>query len=291
MTVAVPVDSDAGVTTRQEAQKDGDIPHGVPISAQGIRHAFVRDGRAVTALWDFSLEVPAGQFLSIVGPSGCGKTTFLQMMGGLATPGAGGIQIGGSPLRGPSPDTAYMLARDAMLPWRNALQNVEFGLAARGVPRKERHRRTREWMARVHLAGFEDARVTELSQGMRQRVAIARTLATEPRCLLMDEPFAALDAQTRSLVQREFLRLWESIRPTVILITHDLNEAIALGDRVVVMSHRPGRVLEDVWIDLPRPRTEAASRSKQFLEYQEHLSGVLRDEVNKALQGTAEEKT
>lgn len=262
---------------------------GVAISATGLRQVFVRDGRAVPALWDFSLDIPPGQFVSIVGPSGCGKTTFLQMLGGLSAPREGQITIGGQALNGPSPHVAYMLARDALLPWRNALQNVEFGLAARHVKKVERRDRARAWLRKVHLAGFEEARVDELSQGMRQRVAIARTLALEPRCLLMDEPFAALDAQTRTLVQAEFLELWERERPTVVLITHDLNEAIALGDRVILMSHRPGRVLEDVTIDIPRPRTPEMIGSPEFLSYYKRLNDSLRQEVDAALAAANEE--
>lgn len=256
---------------------------GVHIHADKLRHAFVRDGNAVTALWDFTLDIPAGQFVSIVGPSGCGKTTFLQIVGGLVKAGAGDLTIDGRPVNGPGDSVGYMLARDALLPWRSAQRNVEFSLQARNVKKAERAAAAQEWLAKVHLAGFEDARVTELSQGMRQRVAIARTLAAQPSCLLMDEPFAALDAQTRALIQYEFVRIWENERPTVVLITHDLSEAIALSDRVVLMSHRPGRIVADMEIDLPRPRDEEVLRDRAFLEYHQELAGLLRHEVDRAL--------
>ncbi|MDF1706157.1 MAG: ABC transporter ATP-binding protein [Aeromicrobium sp.] len=273
------------MTTQQAPAVEDPTPsrRGVHIQARDLRHAFVRDGNAVTALWDFTLDIPSGQFVSIVGPSGCGKTTFLQIVGGLVEPGAGELTIDGESVDGPGDSVGYMLARDALLPWRSAQRNVEFSLEARKVGKAERAAAARAWLEKVHLGGFEDARVTELSQGMRQRVAIARTLAAEPRCLLMDEPFAALDAQTRALVQYEFVRIWENLRPTVVLITHDLSEAIALSDRVVLMSHRPGRIVADMEIDLPRPRDEEVLRDTAFLAYHQELAGLLRHEVDVAL--------
>lgn len=274
--------SSTGSGTAQVSGKSG-TPNGVAISATSIRHTYVRDSRAVTALWDFEIDIPPGQFLSIVGPSGCGKTTFLQMLGGIVPLREGQITIDGQPAAGAHPEISYMLARDALLPWRTALGNAEFGLEARNVPRTQRRERATSWLRRVHLEGFEQARVTELSQGMRQRVAIARTLAMEPRGLLMDEPFAALDAQTRALLQLEFLELWEQQTPTVVLITHDLVEAIMLSDRVALMSHRPGRVIADVMIDLPRPRSADLVRSPEFAEYHGALQSQLRAEVDRAL--------
>lgn len=271
------------IDTDAPAGRAGTGRRGVHIHADGLRHAFVRDGNAVTALWDFSLDIPAGQFVSIVGPSGCGKTTFLQIVGGLQKPGAGTLTIDDESVSGPGSDVGYMLARDALLPWRSARRNVEFSLEARRVKKSERAEVAKHWLGKVHLSGFEDARVTELSQGMRQRVAIARTLAAQPNCLLMDEPFAALDAQTRALVQYEFIRIWEAERPTVVLITHDLSEAIALSDRVVLMSHRPGRIVADMEIDLPRPRDEEVLRDSAFLGYHAELAGLLRHEVDRAL--------
>lgn len=253
---------------------------GVPISVKGVRHAFPHGDGVVAALWDFDLEIAAGQFVTVVGPSGCGKTTLLAMVGGLVIPRAGEVRLDGRIVTGPPSEVAYMLARDALMPWRTARQNVEFGLEIRGLGRNDRRARSAEWLERVGLSEFADSRATELSQGMRQRVAIARTLALEPRVLLMDEPFAALDAQTRILLQQEFLRLWERVNATVIFVTHDLGEAILLGDRVILVSHRPGRVVADVTIDLPRPRTtEIELDDPNFRRYYRDLSGQLKAEV------------
>jgi NitT/TauT family transport system ATP-binding protein len=241
-------------------------PRGAPIVAEGIYHAFERNGAVVPALWDLNVEVADGEFVSIVGPSGCGKTTLLAMIGGLITPRVGTIKIDGETVAGPPRHAAYMLARDALLPWRTARHNVEYGLQIRGVGRDERRARSAEWLDRVGLTGFADAHVTELSQGMRQRVAIARTLALEPRVLLMDEPFAALDAQTRMLQQQGFLELWDRTRCTVVFITHDLAEAVLLSDRVVIMSHRPGRIVANVPVTIPRPRAAEMQHGDQAYE-------------------------
>ena len=259
---------------------------GVEVEVSGVRHGFLSEkgGTVVRALWDFDLTISAGRFVSIVGPSGCGKTTLLTLIGGLDTARAGEVKVGGRPVVGPSETVAYMLARDALLPWRTVKRNVEFGMEARGVSAMERAERSQEWIQRVGLTGFADWPIGKLSQGMRQRVAIARTLAMSPRCILMDEPFAALDAQTRSVLQQEFLGLWEREQPTVVLITHDLTEAILLGDRVVLMSYRPGRVLVDVEIDLPRPRAvEAELSDPTFAKYYDLLATQLREEVRKGM--------
>jgi NitT/TauT family transport system ATP-binding protein len=256
----------------------------VAISVQHVRHGFPQGNGVVPALWDFDLEIPAGQFLTVVGPSGCGKTTLLAMVGGLVFPRQGEVLLDGHAVTGPLAEVAYMLARDALMPWRTARQNVEFGLQIRGQSREYRRQKSTEWLDRVGLSAFADSKITELSQGMRQRVAIARTLALEPRCLLMDEPFAALDAQTRMLLQQEFLRLWERVNATVIFVTHDLGEAILLGDRVVLVSHRPGRVVADVAIEIPRPRTtEIELDDPNFRRYYRLLSGQLKTEVQAQL--------
>lgn len=253
---------------------------GVALSMRGIRHGFAKNGKVVRALWDLDLDIAAGEFVSVVGPSGCGKTTLLTMVAGLAAPKTGTVTAGGEPITGPSDQVAYMLARDALLPWRTVRANVEYGLEIRKIPKGERRELSTEWLRRVGLSDFAESRTSELSQGMRQRVAVARTLALQPSILLMDEPFAALDAQNRILQQREFIRLWERIRSTVILVTHDLNEAIMLSDRVVLISHRPGRVIADVTIDLPRPRGQELRRGHaQFDEYFNSLYDKLTREV------------
>ena len=227
---------------------------------------------------DFSLQ--QGECLVLLGPSGCGKTTLLSMIAGMVKPREGTVLLDGTPITGTTNDTAYMLARDALLPWRTARDNVELGLSVRGVPREERHEASTEWLRKVGLDGFGDSSILRLSQGMRQRVAIARTLALNPKCILMDEPFAALDAQTRVFVQEEFIKLWETERPTVIFVTHDLAEAILLGDRVILMSSRPGRIVEDIRIDLPRPRNlEEPSENHGFDEIHGDLARRLRAEV------------
>ncbi|MGV9296145.1 MULTISPECIES: ABC transporter ATP-binding protein [Amycolatopsis] len=253
---------------------------GAPISFGHVSHNFIHGERAVLVLEDFDLEIAASEFVSIVGPSGCGKTTALSMAGGLERPRAGSVLLDGEPVDGTSDDVAFMFARDALLPWRRVRRNVELGMEVRRVPAAERRRRADEWLRRVRLEEFADSDVLHLSQGMRQRVAIARTLVQSPRVVLMDEPFAALDAQTRANQQQEFVRLWEAERPTVVFVTHDLEEAILLSDRVVLMAARPGRIVADLRIDLPRPRTqEMRTSSPEFAKHLETLSARLREEV------------
>jgi NitT/TauT family transport system ATP-binding protein len=252
---------------------------GARVTIQSVGHVFAHGTKPVVAVWDYSLSIQPGEFVSIVGPSGSGKTTILSMLAGLLQPGVGKVLIDGSPVTSPRDDVAYMFARDALMPWRTVLGNVELGMEVRGVPKKERRERAREWVDNVGLAGYEDSSIQKLSQGMRQRVAIARTLAQTPRLILMDEPFAALDAQTRAKQQAQFTRLWEDQRATIVFITHDMTEAIRLGDRVVVVSGRPGRVLEDVKIELPRPRQlQKDFEAPAFMEYHHHLTDLLNEE-------------
>jgi NitT/TauT family transport system ATP-binding protein len=213
--------------------------------------------RALPVVSDVSFSVARGTFTAIVGPSGCGKTTILNIIAGLSRPTAGSVTI--RP-HGASYSAAYMLARDALLPWRSARKNVELPMEINHVSRRSRQQRAAELLTQVGLAGFEDKKPIELSHGMRQRVALARTLAQDPDILLMDEPFSALDAQTRVVIQRLFLRIWERERKTVFFVTHDLTEALALADRVIVLSSRPARIKRIVEPDLPRPRQIAALR-------------------------------
>jgi NitT/TauT family transport system ATP-binding protein len=215
--------------------------------------------KELIALDGVNLEIPEGQFVALVGASGCGKTTLLNMVAGLVEPTEGDISLGGKPPTLPNMDVGYMFARDALLPWRTAQKNVELPLETRGQPRKERHVRAREMLDLVGLKGRERQYRLQLSQGMRQRVALARTLSANPSLLLMDEPFAALDARTKLTMQGEFLKIWEQHhgserRKTVLFVTHDLQEAVLLADRVIVMLPHPGRIAEDRIIDLPRPR-------------------------------------
>ncbi|MDO8768714.1 MAG: ABC transporter ATP-binding protein [Burkholderiaceae bacterium] len=209
---------------------------------------------------EINLEIRRGEFVSIVGPSGCGKTTILNLIAGLLPRqvASGTFLVNGkSPITG-NPDVSYMLARDALCPWRTALQNAELGAEIRGIPAVERRETARELLAKVGLAGFENAYPKALSHGMRQRTALARTFAIDAPILLMDEPFGALDAQTKLQLEDVLLKLWESTQRTVMFITHDLSEAVSMSDRVIVMSARPGRIIADIEVKLGRPRSVRA---------------------------------
>ena len=208
-----------------------------------------------------SLNVREGEFVSIVGPSGCGKTTLLNIVAGLTPCQQGVVQLLGSPPLEGRPDIAYMLARDSLLPWRTALENAAFGAKIRGVDPKRRTEKAVHLLEEVGLKGFEDRFPKELSHGMRQRVALARTFCLDSPLFLMDEPFGALDAQTKLQLEDILLKLWSEQRRTVLFITHDLSEAIALSDRVIVMRRRPGSILADIPITLPRPRSVAKLQS------------------------------
>ena len=238
------------------------------------------EGSRVLALDSVSLSIPAGQFVAIVGPSGCGKTTILNMLAGLLRPTVGTVKRHGKPVNGTSKDIGYMLARSALAPWRTARHNVELGLEIRGVPRKERSGQALRLLERVNLTQFADKYPSQLSQGMRQRVAIARTFAIDPDLWLMDEPFGALDAQTRLLVQMQFLELWAETGKTVILVTHDLEEATLLADRVIVIGARPGYIKSDTLVDIARPRHIDELRFDQrFADIEHQIWRELRDEL------------
>ncbi|PZT69418.1 ABC transporter ATP-binding protein [Streptomyces sp. SW4] len=237
----------------------------------------------MTALDGVDLAVADGEFLVVVGPSGCGKSSLLDLLGGLSRPTSGRILLDGSPVTGPGLDRGVVFQQYALLPWRTAQGNVEFGLEAVGVPRRERPARAREFLDLVGLGGFERRHPHELSGGMRQRVAIARSLAYDPDVLLMDEPFAALDAQTRESLQDELLRIWRRTGKTVVFITHGIDEAVRLGQRVAVMTSRPGRVKEVVPIELPAGAGGDDPRSTpEFARYRHRIWSLLRDEVSVA---------
>lgn len=224
------------------------------IEVWSVTKWFQRDEHYLTALEDVSLTISEGEFFVILGPSGCGKTTLLKIIGGLMTASEGEVQIAGERVEGPNLNCGFVFQEFNLLPWRSVLANVEFALEARGFPPRERRKVAQRWIELVGLAGFESHYPAELSGGMRQRVGLARALGIDPTILLMDEPFGALDAQTREILQRELLRLWNREKKTVAFVTHDVDEAIYLADRIVVMSPRPGRVIDEVCVEIERPR-------------------------------------
>ncbi|NWF28713.1 ABC transporter ATP-binding protein [Streptomyces sp. PKU-EA00015] len=249
-----------------------------------------RKSTEFTALDGIDLEIAAGEFVVLVGPSGCGKSTLLDLLGGLARPTGGRILLDGAPVTGPGLDRGIVFQQYALLPWRTAQGNVEFGLEATGVPRRERAACAREFLDLVGLSGFEDRHPHELSGGMRQRVAIARSLAYDPDVLLMDEPFAALDAQTRESLQDELLRIWQRTGKTVVFITHGIDEAVYLGQRVAVMTSRPGRIKRIVPVALgSRTATDDVRSSPEFARHRHEIWSLLHDEVARAQQLEKEE--
>jgi NitT/TauT family transport system ATP-binding protein len=246
-------------------------------------------GAAFAALRDVNLAVEPGQFCAVVGPTGCGKSTTLTLVAGLERPSAGTVSVGGRPVSGITRGTSFMFQTDALLPWKTVLANVAMGPVFRGVPKKTALTGAREWLRVVGLAGFENHHPHQLSGGMRKRVSLAAALINQPSILLMDEPFGALDVQTRAIMSNELLTLWDHSRPSVLFVTHDLEEAIALADRVVVMTAGPGTVKAVYDIDLPRPRgaVQEIRFEPRFLELHHQIWKSLRDEVERAYARTA----
>jgi NitT/TauT family transport system ATP-binding protein len=240
-----------------------------------------QSGERLLALDHINLQVRAGEFVCIVGPSGCGKSTLLHLIAGLQQQTSGQILVDGDPVEGPGTDRILIFQDHGLFPWLTVGQNVEFGMKMKGVPKAERQEKTRHYLRLVHLAKFEKSYIHQLSGGMRQRVAIARALATEPDVLLMDEPFAALDAQTRDLLHDELERIWSESGRTIIFVTHNVREAVRLGDRVILLTFRPGRVKDEFPVDLARPRhledPTVARAAREILD-------ELRDEINRSLE-------
>ena len=234
-----------------------------------------------TAIEDISIELAAGEFLVLVGPSGCGKSTLLDLLGGLSAPSSGRILLDGQPISGPGLDRGIVFQQYALLPWRTARKNIEFGLEAKGLPAAVRRERAERYLELVGLKSFAERYPHELSGGMKQRVAIARSLAFDPEVLLMDEPFAALDAQTRESLQDELLRIWKATGKTILFITHGIDEAIYLGQRVAVLTSRPGRVKQIVDVDIDRSAEDVRSDAG-FRAQRHHIWSLLRDEVERA---------
>jgi NitT/TauT family transport system ATP-binding protein len=246
------------------------------------KHFDTAEGSFV-AVDDVSLAVRPGEFLSVIGPSGCGKSTLFNIIGGLLPGSAGRVSVGSSVITGPHPSIGMVFQEESTFPWRTVVENVAFPLEITGVAKVERLARARHFIELVGLAGFERSYPAELSGGMRQRVAIARTLVSEPRILLMDEPFAALDEQTRLLLGDKVLQIQQALAQTTLLITHNITEAVQLSDRVLVMTYRPGRVKRMVAIDLPRPRTSEVVGSDAFGRYVAAIWNDLREEASRGI--------
>ncbi len=250
------------------------------ISLCGVFRSYANSrGSFTPALQNIDLEIEQGEFVCIVGPSGCGKSTLLHLIAGLDRPTTGDITVDGGPVNGPGTDRILLFQELGLFPWLTVRQNVEFGLKMSGVSKIERRERARVFLRMVHLSHFEDHYIHQLSGGMKQRVALARSLALRPKILLMDEPFAALDAQTRDMLHDELERIWKETAPTIVFVTHNVREAVRLGDRVLLMSFRPGRIKTQFQINLNRPRhvedSDVAYLSKEIL-------GQLREEIDRS---------
>lgn len=255
---------------------------GNAIEVRGLAHRYAspEHGGQFTAISKVDLEVRRGELVAIIGPSGCGKTTLLNILAGLEQHTDGQVAVAGKPPKAGSPEVGYLFARDSLLPWRTAIGNAELAMEMRGVPKPERQRKAVQTLQDVGLGPFLNAYRAQLSQGMRQRVALARTLAAEPQILLMDEPFSALDVQTRFVVQDLFLSLWSRSGSTAVLITHDLAEAIALADRVILFTRAPGRIKATFEVALPRPRSiRSLQGDGQFHRIYEAIWRELQDEI------------
>jgi NitT/TauT family transport system ATP-binding protein len=254
---------------------------GPAIALRNVERRFVTpDGRMLTALRAFTMTVERGEFCAVVGPTGCGKSTTLTLISGLAAPSEGEVEVMGQPVTGIDPRVGFVFQQDAVFPWKSVIDNVAAGPRFRGKGRSEAHASAADWVRRVGLAGFEKHYPHQLSGGMRKRVALAQTFINEPEILLMDEPFSALDVQTRVLMQDELLQLWSAAKASVVFVTHDLDEAIALADKVVVLTAGPATVKSVYAIDLPRPRVTSEIRyDPQFVAISQRIWQDLREEV------------
>jgi NitT/TauT family transport system ATP-binding protein len=247
--------------------------------------AFGRNGRAVEAVRRFTLLTAPGEFVALLGPSGCGKSTVLNAVAGFVRPTAGRVVVDGEPVTGPGADRGMVFQQHSLFPWKTVLGNVEFGLKMRGTGRTERTSQARTYLNLVGLAGFERAYPGELSGGMQQRVGIARVLVNRPRVMLMDEPFGALDAQTRLTMQELLLSVWREVRTTVLFVTHDIDEALFLADRVAVMTARPGQIRDLIEVKLPRPRAAEVITTPEFMALKARALAQVREESAQALRG------
>jgi NitT/TauT family transport system ATP-binding protein len=254
------------------------------LSIEHLSKSYRKGNDLIEAVRDVSIDISPGEFVSIVGASGCGKTTLLRMLDGLIAPTSGSILLDQQPIDGPGYGRAFVFQQDRLLPWRNVVSNVMLGSEIKGNSRPADRDRALKFIELVGLGGFEKHYPHELSGGMRQRVNLARALTAEPEVLLLDEPFASLDAQTREIMQAELLRVWRETRKTALFVTHQIDEAVYLSDRVVILTVRPGRIKEIVTIDLPRPRELAVKRTPAFVEYTSHIWSLIEQEVQDGIQ-------
>ena len=247
------------------------------------RRFLTPDGKSMTALRNFNMSVARGEFVAVVGPTGCGKSTTLNLVTGLAKPSSGQVKVFGEPVNGIHPGIGFAFQTDALFPWRSVIDNVVAGPLFRGVPKEEAYEKARQWLARVNLSGHETKYPHQLSGGMRKRVSLAQTFINEPQILLMDEPFSALDVQTRVLMHEELLKLWSQAKASVVFVTHDLEEALALADKVYVLTSGPATVKSVYPVDLPRPRVVSEIRYDQaFIDLSHTIWNDLRDEVQRS---------
>jgi sulfonate transport system ATP-binding protein len=228
------------------------------LEVRNLSKLYTTEGKTMEALKQINLDIKENEFICFIGPSGCGKTTLLRIIAGLEEPSSGGIYLNGDLIKGPGPERGMVFQEYSLFPWRTVLDNVAFGPELQGVHKDERYERARQYIRMVDLERFEARFPHELSGGMKQRVAIARALVNDPKAILMDEPFGALDAQTRNIMQSELLRIWEKEKKTVVFVTHSVDEAIYLADRIVILSARPGSIKDIIEIDLPRPRVRTS---------------------------------
>jgi NitT/TauT family transport system ATP-binding protein len=275
-----PLKTGKDLSAREDFQKTAEPSPRESIEMNGVFRSYANtQGSFTPALQNIDLEIEQGEFVCIVGPSGCGKSTLLHLIAGLDRPTTGEIIVDGGPVKGPGTDRILLFQELGLFPWLTVRQNVEFGLKMAGVSKAERRDRARVFLRMVHLSHFEDHYIHQLSGGMKQRVALARSLALRPKILLMDEPFAALDAQTRDMLHDELERIWKETSPTIVFVTHNVREAVRLGDRVLLMSFRPGRIKKQFQISLKRPRhvedADVAYLSKEIL-------GQLREEIDRS---------
>ncbi len=249
------------------------------VDAIDLAYRNASTGASFVALSNVAFKVERGEFIAIVGPSGCGKSTLLMLVAALLKPTHGALSLNGAPIVAPGSDRALVFQDFALLPWRTVLDNVELGLELKGVAKAKRREAARRYIAMVGLKAFEASYPHQLSGGMRQRVGIARALSVEPEVLLMDEPFGALDAQIRQVMASELLRIWERDRKTILFVTHDIDEAIYLADRILVMSSSPGRIVAEIKVDIARPRNLAIRHTPAFMAHREQIWNLLEEEI------------